>query len=353
MEDTSLFIKCATNALQHEQPAGLAAGDLLDFSEATFPSLQALREASHAAEMVQELITGVHAPNISWSSGGGGGAASWTFGATTFAHPGSNGLRGLPDLGHGAPPTRRAGVGSMSASYAQDHIIAERKRREKINQRFIELSTVIPGLKKDGGQRPPILGTVLALHLHGIPEFQRLEVHLRDQRPLVMDKATILSDATRHVKELQEKLKDVEAGASSGRSIETRLVLVKRPCLYAEAAAADDDGSQRSASPGTPPAATKELPEIEVRFSEKNVMVRVHCEKSKGVAVKVLAEIEGLQLTVVHANVMLFSACTLIIAITAKVEEGFSATKEEIVHRLDSALLNLQHSRICNSTEET
>ncbi|XP_039780507.1 transcription factor bHLH18-like [Panicum virgatum] len=281
MEDTSLFIKCATNALQHEQPAGLAAGDLLDFSEATFPSLQALREASHAAEMVQELITGVHAPNISWSSGGGGGAASWTFGATTFAHPGSNGLRGLPDLGHGAPPTRRAGVGSMSASYAQDHIIAERKRREKINQRFIELSTVIPGLKK-------------------------------------MDKATILSDATRHVKELQEKLKDVEAGASSGRSIETRLVLVKRPCLYAEAAAADDDGSQRSASPGTPPAATKELPEIEVRFSEKNVMVRVHCEKSKGVAVKVLAEIEGLQLTVVHANVMLFSACTLIIAITAK-----------------------------------
>ena len=145
MEDTSLFIKCATNALQHEQrPPGLAAADL-DFSEATFPSLQALREASHAAEMVQELITGgVHAPN-SWSSGGG--AASWTFGAT-FAQPGSNGLRGLPDLGHGAPPTRRAGVGSMSASYAQDHIIAERKRREKINQRFIELSTVIPGLKK-------------------------------------------------------------------------------------------------------------------------------------------------------------------------------------------------------------
>ena len=132
-----------------------------------------------------------------------------------------------------------------------------------------------------------------------------------------MDKATILSDATRYVKELQEKLKDVEAGASSGRSIETRLVLVKRPCLHDEAAA-DDDGSQRSASPGTPPAATKELPEIEVRFSEKNVMVRVHCEKSKGVAVKVLAEIEGLQLTVVHANVMLFSACTLIIAITAK-----------------------------------
>jgi hypothetical protein len=32
--------------------------------------------------------------------------------------------------------------------YVQDHIIAERKRWEKINQHFIELCTVIPNLKK-------------------------------------------------------------------------------------------------------------------------------------------------------------------------------------------------------------
>ncbi|KAK1316994.1 Transcription factor bHLH25 [Acorus calamus] len=29
-----------------------------------------------------------------------------------------------------------------------DHIIAERKRREKLSQRFIALSAIIPGLKK-------------------------------------------------------------------------------------------------------------------------------------------------------------------------------------------------------------
>ncbi|OEL29996.1 Transcription factor bHLH25 [Dichanthelium oligosanthes] len=285
MEDTSQFINWATNP-------GAAADH--EFSEAAFPSLQALREASHAAEMVQELIAGVHAPN-SWSSDNGDGAAnnnlpaSWNFGATSAQQPGSNGMMeapaasGLPDLVYEPPPTRRAGglrsMGSMSASYAQDHIMAERKRREKINTRFVELSTVIPGLKK-------------------------------------MDKATILSDATRYVKELQEKLKDLEAGGSGGRSIETRLVLVKRPYLHAAA----DDGSPllSSASPGTPTAARKELPEIEVRFSEKSVMVRVHCENSKGVAVKVLTEIEKLQLTIIHANVMPFLACSLIIDITAK-----------------------------------
>ena len=48
---------------------------------------------------------------------------------------------------------RRGGSAGPSAAASspgpvQDHIIAERRRREKINQRFIELSTVIPGLKK-------------------------------------------------------------------------------------------------------------------------------------------------------------------------------------------------------------
>ncbi|CAN6309888.1 unnamed protein product [Urochloa humidicola] len=309
MEDMSLLIKWATktNTPQHEHPGAAADHDFS--AAAAFPSLQALREASHAAEMVQELTAGVHAPN-SWGSGGSGSGdgventlpASWSFGAAS-AQPGINGMmmedpaaaHVLPDLVHGPPPTRRAGcgagfrsVGSMSASYAQDHIIAERKRREKINQRFIELSTVIPGLKK-------------------------------------MDKATILSEATRHVKELQEKVKVLEAGGSSGRSVETRLVLIKRPCLHGMAAM-DDDGPPLPASPGTP-TARDGLPEIEVRFSEKSVMVRVHCENSKGVVVKLLAEMEDLQLIIIHANVMPFLACTLIIAVTA--EASFSSSPFE------------------------
>jgi hypothetical protein len=40
------------------------------------------------------------------------------------------------------------GYKSVRSIYVQDHIIAERKRWEKINQHFIELCTVIPNLKK-------------------------------------------------------------------------------------------------------------------------------------------------------------------------------------------------------------
>jgi hypothetical protein len=37
---------------------------------------------------------------------------------------------------------------STRISQAQDHIMAERKRREKLSQRFIALSAIVPGLKK-------------------------------------------------------------------------------------------------------------------------------------------------------------------------------------------------------------
>jgi hypothetical protein len=42
----------------------------------------------------------------------------------------------------------QAPVPSRPASQNQDHILAERKRREKLSQRFIALSKIVPGLKK-------------------------------------------------------------------------------------------------------------------------------------------------------------------------------------------------------------
>lgn len=43
---------------------------------------------------------------------------------------------------------RRVSSVTRDPSHAQDHVIAERKRREKLNQRFIALSALVPGLKK-------------------------------------------------------------------------------------------------------------------------------------------------------------------------------------------------------------
>ncbi|TVU46772.1 hypothetical protein EJB05_06331, partial [Eragrostis curvula] len=196
------------------------------------------------------LISVRDAPSSSSSSV----AMSWNFSAATAG--------GLSEMAiNSSPPMRRAGSRSPRP-YAHEHIMAERKRREKINHLFAELSAVIPGLSK-------------------------------------MDKATILSNATSYVKELQEDLKAREAaGSDLVRNIET-VVLVKEPCHAT-------------------PAATKPLPEVEARFLGNSLMVRIHCENSKGVTAKVLAAIEELHLGNIDANIMSFSACTLIITITAK-----------------------------------
>ena len=109
---------------------------------------------------------------VSWNFSASAASAQTTDASASLASPASGSVRGGPSTpaagsraGSGwmlAAPTASHGQGgggggggttaaSSSASAGgpvQDHIIAERRRREKINQRFIELSTVIPGLKK-------------------------------------------------------------------------------------------------------------------------------------------------------------------------------------------------------------
>jgi len=186
---------------------GAGAGD----REAIFPSLHALRSGAGqthsqsqpvaASVRVRDLTVQVdHLTNSSssgdspgaggaamdhdaaagWSphtarsrttglGGGGGGNSwpvSWNFSAVSAepARESGGGVVALPDAAVPARVAQLASAGRRGSSSAappaatapassspgpvQDHIIAERRRREKINQRFIELSTVIPGLKK-------------------------------------------------------------------------------------------------------------------------------------------------------------------------------------------------------------
>ncbi|XBH53752.1 hypothetical protein VPH35_076182 [Triticum aestivum] len=331
MDDSSLFMQWAVDTLQHDHPplaAAYAAGD-------NFPSLEELRRSAlqHGTAPAGMAVQDGHRllSTDSWSSGDSGGREStsaavvendvncattcsvgssnnylpmsWNF-TSAMAQPSNEAAPspatapsagaldgpGVVEQAHVSPPSRRASAKSAAraghAPYAQDHIMAERKRREKINRRFIELSTVIPGLKK-------------------------------------MDKATILSDAVKYVKEQQEKLKALEDRNLRSVAVES-VVLVKKSRT---AVPQDDDvgGCCRSPSAGPGAAAGSTttttgsvLPEIEARISESNVMVRIHCEDGKGVLIRLLAEVEGLHLSITHANAVPFQACTVIITVMAK-----------------------------------
>lgn len=123
-----------------------------------------------------------------------------------------------------------------------------------------------------------------------------------------MDKATILGDAVKYVRELQDKVKTLEKDDATGGTIQST-VLVKKPCRMP-----DDDDVVASGSNGS----LQQLPEIEARLSDKSVLLRLHCDNARGLLVKVLSEVEKMSLSITHTNVMPFPASTAIITITAK-----------------------------------
>ncbi|KAE8706996.1 Transcription factor bHLH25 [Hibiscus syriacus] len=183
---------------------------------------------------------------------------------------------------------------SRSPSHAQDHILAERKRREKLSQRFIALSAVVPGLKK-------------------------------------MDKASVLGDAIKYVKQLQERLKVLEEQTKK-RTVES-IVFVKKSQLSAD----DKSSSCEDNSEGRYSDAA--LPEIEVKESDNDVLIRIHCEKQKGFVAKILSEIEDLHLSIVNSNVLPFGNSTLDMTIIAQKDGEFNMTVKDFVKDLRVALL--------------
>ncbi|XP_073029918.1 transcription factor bHLH25-like [Primulina eburnea] len=172
----------------------------------------------------------------------------------------------------------------------KDNVLAERKRREKLTQRFIDLSALVPDLKK-------------------------------------MDKASILGDAIKYTKQLQERLKILEH-QTKNKSIES-VVFAKKHLHCSENSSSDHKSAPIIAEP---------LPEIEARFSENDVLINIQCVKRNGLLEKTVAEIEKLKLSVVNSNAITFGDSALYIVVMAKKDEDTTTNTRELVQNLCTAL---------------
>ncbi|RZC88483.1 hypothetical protein C5167_016285 [Papaver somniferum] len=188
--------------------------------------------------------------------------------------------------------TKRPNPDTDTNSPSYDHIMAERRRREKLSQRFIALSALVPNLTK-------------------------------------LDKASVLGDAIKYLKQLEEKVKILEEQTTK-KTVESVVFVNKRSRVTA-----DDD----IISSYFDDQYVNSLPEVEVKVSNKNVLIRIHCEKHKGSLVKILAEIEKYHLTVVNSNVMVFGDSALDITIHAKLDEKFCMEIKDFVRNLRSEFL--------------
>ncbi|PWA42437.1 myc-type, basic helix-loop-helix (bHLH) domain-containing protein [Artemisia annua] len=163
---------------------------------------------------------------------------------------------------------------------AQDHVLAERKRREKLNRHFISLSAIIPNLTK-------------------------------------MDKASVLEDASKYIKELQDRVKELEESPSIKRNhVHESVISVKRSRLSAsddEYYSSNDTNSEESTAP------YMTSPEIEVRMSGSSVLVSIKCQNNISSFTKALDHMEKLGLSIISCSSMPFAKTNLLIGITAQV----------------------------------
>ena len=127
-----------------------------------------------------------------------------------------------------------------------------------------------------------------------------------------MDKASVLGDAIKYLKQLQERVKVLEEETRKKVTLQS-MVFVKKSQLFVDGDNSSSDENFSGSPLGEP------LPEIEARFSDKSVLIRIHCEKRKGVVEKIVAEVEGLHLTVINSSVMTFGSSALDVTILAQV----------------------------------
>ncbi|VAI24878.1 hypothetical protein VPH35_086798 [Triticum aestivum] len=175
----------------------------------------------------------------------------------------------------------------------QEHVIAERKRREKLQQQFVSLATIVPGLKKT-------------------------------------DKLSLLGSTIDYVKNLEEKVKALEQG--SRRSSES-MVFDSKCCISAPNNDAAGPSGSRSGSGYS-------SPDIEASIRGNTALLNICCKKRRGVLVMILSELENQGLSIINTNVIPFTDSCLNITITAKIEEG-GLSAVELVKNLKMALRSL------------
>ncbi|KAK7251869.1 hypothetical protein RIF29_35448 [Crotalaria pallida] len=171
-------------------------------------------------------------------------------------------------------------LGKRSGAHTHDHIIAERKRREKLSHSFIALAGLIPGLKK-------------------------------------MDKASVLRDAIKYVKELKDRVTTLEEDKKK-----TRVVVLNEPQQSGD----DDDSSS-----------DEPLLQVVARISGKEVLLRIHCERQNGILVKILALIQSLNLFVANSSVLPFGDSTLEITLVAQMGEDYNLSIKDLVKNVRTA----------------
>ncbi|KAL7612076.1 transcription factor bHLH25 [Lactuca sativa] len=197
--------------------------------------------------------------------------------------------------------TRRVQTTRRNHRQAQEHVLSERKRREKLAQRFMSLSALLPGVKK-------------------------------------MEKATVLEDASKYIIQLQTRVKELEGTISGKDIIHESNVSITRSKFYVNHG---DHGASSHEMEDFPSSDTYD-PEIKARISGRNILLRIYCGKNSSIVLKTLTEMERLHITNICCSILPFSNTANLVTITAQMSDQMIITRRYFVKCLQSALCNFR-----------
>ncbi|KAI9116500.1 hypothetical protein K1719_012667 [Acacia pycnantha] len=210
------------------------------------------------------------------------------------------------------------------------HIIVERKRRRELNQRFLALSKVVPaGINKK-------------------------------------DRASILGEAVKYMKDLQERIKKLEdmntkkvvesvvfVKSSSSSSSSPSSISSSNQYYYRSHQSNNEDGDYYNCSPSYKRRRSLIFPEeeeeeeeeeIEAKVIESSVLIRVHCRNNNNnqkqeILATLLSSISELHLIVLTANALPFGN-HIDITVIAQMGVNFYMKTKDIVDHLRLKLPN-------------
>ncbi|KAG5013968.1 hypothetical protein AAZX31_09G226000 [Glycine max] len=172
------------------------------------------------------------------------------------------------------------------------HILAERKRREELTKSIVALSATIPGLKKT-------------------------------------DKVNVVREAVSYVKQLQERVKELE-NQKRKESMNSIILNKHRPLSI------NDQATHGFVD------VNEELLEVKVTVLDKEVLIGIYCEKQRQRLLKILSLLDNLHLSITHTSVLPFGTSTLKITIIAQMNNEYNMTIDDLVKTLRQRILKSQ-----------
>ncbi|MED6123616.1 hypothetical protein PIB30_050747 [Stylosanthes scabra] len=151
-----------------------------------------------------------------------------------------------------------------------------------------------------------------------------------------MDDKSILDNASNYVKQLQQRVRELEeqVGGGFNRSNKASTSYNNDEEVNSYYYRGEDGGGGDNKKDNN-----IIVPEVKAKVLKNEVLIIIHCERQKGLMLKILRKLENLHLSVLNNSVLPFGNSTLDITIVAQMGDKYNITVDELVESLRLTIL--------------